>query len=117
LFVREGYATTTIAAIAVQADVAVQTIYAVFGTKRAVLSELLSARVTGDDDATPLKDRTDWRAMEAETDPRRQLRLLAAIASPAMHYSLVVERRWKAADYERWLAQVLTSSLLRTSDR
>ena len=57
LFTRDGYATTTIAAIADQADVAVQTIYAAFGTKRAVLSELLAVRVVGDDDATPLKDR------------------------------------------------------------
>jgi AcrR family transcriptional regulator len=81
LFTRDGYATTTIAAIADQADVAVQTIYAVFGTKRAVLSELLAVRVVGDDDATPPKDRDDWRAMESETDPRRQLDLLAAIAT------------------------------------
>ena len=77
LFTRDGYATTTIAAIADQADVAVQTIYAVFGTKRAVLSELLAVRVVSDDDATPLKDRDEWRAMESETDPRRQLDLLA----------------------------------------
>jgi AcrR family transcriptional regulator len=81
LFTRDGYATTTIAAIADQADVAVQTVYAVFGAKRAVLSELLATRVVGDDDATPLKDRDDWRAMEAETEPRRQLELLAAIAT------------------------------------
>ena len=81
LFTRDGYATTTIAAIADQADVAVQTVYAVFGTKRAVLSELLTTRVVGDDNGTPLKDRDGWRAMEAETEPRRQLELLAAIAT------------------------------------
>ena len=81
LFVRDGYAATTIAGIAGQADVAVQTIYAVFGTKRAVLAELLSVRVTGDDDTAPLQDRDDWQAMQAETDPRRQLGLLAAIAT------------------------------------
>lgn len=81
LFTRDGYAMTTIAAIAGQADVAVQTVYAVFGTKRAVLSELLAVRVTGDQNATPLKDRDEWRAMETETDPRRQLELLAAIAT------------------------------------
>ena len=81
LFTRDGYATTTITAIADHADVAVQTVYAVFGTKRAVLSKLLASRAVGDDDATPLKDRDDWRAMESETDPRRQLELLAAIAT------------------------------------
>jgi AcrR family transcriptional regulator len=81
LFTRDGYATTTITAIADHADVAVQTVYAVFGTKRAVLSKLLASRAVGDDDATPLKDRDDWRAMESETDPRHQLELLAAIAT------------------------------------
>jgi AcrR family transcriptional regulator len=81
LFTRDGYATTTIVAIAEQADVAVQTVYAVFGAKRCVLGELLAVRAVGDDDATPLKDRDDWRAMEAETEPRRQLELLAAIAT------------------------------------
>ena len=81
LFVQNGYAATTITAIAGQADVAVQTVYAVFGTKRAILAELLAVRVVGDDTATPLKDRDDWRLMEAETDPRRQLGRLAAIAT------------------------------------
>jgi AcrR family transcriptional regulator len=181
LFAADSYAATTIAAIADRADVAVQTVYAIFGTKRAVLSELLAARVVGDDAATPLKDRDDWRAMVAETGPRRQLALLAAIAArigermgalydvltaaagsdpeiadmyrrqqqsryddqrqvarslarkgalrpglseahatdimwavanPAMRQRFVAERRWTADEYERWLAQVLTCSLL-----
>lgn len=44
LFVADGYAATTIAAIAEKADVAVQTVYAVFGNKRAILAELLAIR-------------------------------------------------------------------------
>jgi AcrR family transcriptional regulator len=81
LFVRDGYSATTMAAIAGEADVAVQTVYAVFRTKRALFSELLAVRVTGDEDTTPLKDRDAWRVMEAEPDPSRQLGLLAAIAT------------------------------------
>lgn len=81
LFVRDGYAATTITAIASEADVAVQTAYAVFGSKRAILEELLAVRVVGDHTDTPLKDRDEWRSMEAEQDPRRQLELLAAIAT------------------------------------
>jgi AcrR family transcriptional regulator len=81
LFTRDGYATTTMAAIAEEADVAVQTVYAVFGTKRAILTELLAVRVVGDDDGTPLQDRQDWQDMEREADPRRQLALLASIAT------------------------------------
>ena len=81
LFVRDGYAATTIAAIAEEADVAVQTVYAVFGTKRAILNELLAIRVAGDDDAIPLQSREQWQAIEREPDPRRQLALLAALAT------------------------------------
>jgi AcrR family transcriptional regulator len=86
-FVRDGYAATTIAAIAEQADVAVQTIYAVFGTKRAVLNELLAVRVAGDDDTIPnqaparVQTRPEWRALEREPDARRQLALLAEFAT------------------------------------
>ncbi len=81
MFVRDGYAATTIAVIAEEADVAVQTVYAVFGTKRAILTELLAVRVVGDDEDTPLRDRQEWQEMEQETDPRRQLALLASIAT------------------------------------
>lgn len=43
LFVEKGYSATTIAAIATRAGVAVSTIYAVFGTKRAILKEIRAA--------------------------------------------------------------------------
>src|SRR5580704_3536789 len=81
LFVRDGYAATTIAAIAEEADVAVQTVYAVFGNKRAILNELLAVRIVGDNDAIPLPSREQWQAIEREPDPRRQLSLLAALAT------------------------------------
>jgi AcrR family transcriptional regulator len=87
LFVRDGYAAATIAAIADAADVAVQTVYAVFGNKRAILNELLTVRVVGDDETIPKRGparvvrRADWQAIEAEPDPRRQVALLASIAT------------------------------------
>ncbi len=49
LFVGEGYGATTIRAIADQADVAVQTVYAVFGNKRTILDELVDVAIAGDD--------------------------------------------------------------------
>jgi TetR/AcrR family transcriptional regulator, regulator of autoinduction and epiphytic fitness len=81
LFTRDGYATTTMTTIAEQADVAVQTLYAVFGNKRAILTELIDARVVGDDHVGSLPDRHDWRAMEREPDPHRQVALFAQIAT------------------------------------
>jgi AcrR family transcriptional regulator len=81
LFIRDGYAATTITAIAAEADVAVQTVYAVFGTKRAILAELLDLRIAGDDRLIPVRDREDWRAMERERDARLQVTALASIAT------------------------------------
>ena len=81
LFTRDGYAATTMTAIAEHADVAVQTLYAVFGNKRTILTELIDARVAGEDHGGSLPDREDWRAMEREPDPHRQLALFAQIAT------------------------------------
>jgi AcrR family transcriptional regulator len=81
LFVADGYAATAITSIADRADVAVQTVYAVFGNKRAILDEVLARAVVGDDEAGPLRQRADWQAMEREGDPRAQLTRLAAIAT------------------------------------
>lgn len=81
LFLRNGYAATTISAIADDADVAVQTVYAIFGNKRTILTDMLAAQVVGDDDDRPLSDRDEWQEMEREADPHRQLALLARIAT------------------------------------
>jgi AcrR family transcriptional regulator len=43
LFARQGYGATSMQAVAKAADVAVQTVYAIFGTKRAVLIAILDA--------------------------------------------------------------------------
>src|SRR5215475_11532935 len=76
-FGRDGYVSTTMAAVAAEADVAVQTVYAVFGTKRAILAELLRVRTVGDTETAALTERDDWVAMEREADPRLQLAALA----------------------------------------
>ncbi|GAA1016242.1 hypothetical protein STXM2123_5555 [Streptomyces sp. F-3] len=74
LFVAHGYDGTTIEAIAREAKVAVQTVYFKFGTKIAILKELLDVRVAGDHEPVPTVER-DWfrNAVEAE-DPRVHLR-------------------------------------------
>jgi TetR/AcrR family transcriptional regulator, regulator of autoinduction and epiphytic fitness len=81
LFIRDGYAATSMTAIADEADVAVQTLYAVFGNKRTILLELINTRVTGEEDTDTLPGREDWQAMERETDPHRQIAQFAAIAT------------------------------------
>lgn len=69
LFLRDGYASTTIQALAKEADVAVQTVYASFGSKREVLKELFDISVVGDNEQIPLIERPEWQAWETESDP------------------------------------------------
>jgi AcrR family transcriptional regulator len=73
LFLGRGYAGTTIEAIAGQAGVAVETVYATFGNKRAILSQLLDVSLVGDDRPVPLLEREEPQAVMQETDQRRQM--------------------------------------------
>lgn len=79
LFLAQGYATTTIPAIADAAGVAVPTVYWTFGSKRALLMELASRRFVGEDEPIPLTQQPWWRELLAESDPVRQLEHLAAL--------------------------------------
>jgi AcrR family transcriptional regulator len=97
LFTRDGYAATTMTAIAEEADMAVQTLYAVFGAKRAILTELVDARVRGDDHRGSLPGSEDWQAMEHEPHPRRQIELLASIATSIGRRSATINEVMAAA--------------------
>jgi AcrR family transcriptional regulator len=57
LFVDPGYAATPLTTIAAEAGVAVQTVYAAFGSKRQLLSALVDVTVAGDDEPVTLPDR------------------------------------------------------------
>ncbi|HWJ98095.1 MAG TPA: helix-turn-helix domain-containing protein [Acidimicrobiales bacterium] len=59
LFVRDGYGATSIASVASRAGVAVQTVYATFGTKAAILDAALDVAIAGDDEDVAVNDR-DW---------------------------------------------------------
>ena len=80
LFVATGYAATTIQAIAERAGVAVQTVYAVFGSKRELLRQLIEATVAGDDESLPITERAEAYAVSAEPDARRRAELDAALS-------------------------------------
>jgi TetR/AcrR family transcriptional regulator, regulator of autoinduction and epiphytic fitness len=73
LFVRDGYAATSVAAIAHEAGVAVPTVYAAFRNKPGVLRAVVDLTVRGDDEDAPLAARADWQEMESRADPREQL--------------------------------------------
>jgi AcrR family transcriptional regulator len=77
LFQERGYEGASIAAIASGAGVAAETVYAGFGTKRALLGALVARAVRGDD-AKPVTEQESPRALAALTDQREQLRLFSA---------------------------------------
>jgi AcrR family transcriptional regulator len=83
LFLAQGYAATSIPAIAEAAGVAVPTVYWAFGSKRALLMELVSSRTVGDAEQIPLVERPWWQQMLNESDPVLQLELLATIVRRA----------------------------------
>ncbi len=80
LFVAGGYAATTIQAIAERGGVAVQTVYAVFGSKRELLRQLIERTIAGDDNPQPMAERTANKSIAAEPDARRRAELDAALS-------------------------------------
>lgn len=73
LFTRQGYQAATLQAIAQEAQVALPTLYAIFGSKAAILSALVQS-AGADEDIRALS-----RLAFAEQDPTRQLALAARV--------------------------------------
>jgi len=80
LFLSNGYGATSIRAVAEDAGVAVQTIYAVFGNKRQLVIELVENAITGDDNLDTGSEHPQAAAIRAEPDPHRRAQLDAALA-------------------------------------
>lgn len=76
-FLADGYASTTLAAVARDAGVSVDTVYAVFGSKRGLLAAVMDVNVGGDDQPLAVLDRELPQRMRAESDQRRQISLFA----------------------------------------
>jgi AcrR family transcriptional regulator len=180
LFERDGYAATSMAAVAADAGVSLKTVYVVFETKSGLLRAVWH-RVLRDGDGVPVGDQPWFLRVLDEHDPRIQLRLNAqnsrevkeragpimeviraaapgdaeigalwqrietefhanqrqvieslhrkhalrkglgvaaaadilwALNHPGVYRSLVGDRGWSPARYERWLTGILTSQLL-----
>ena len=83
LFERQGYAVTSVPAIAEEAGVAVKTVYIAFETKAGLLRALWEDRLSGDEAALPVAERAWFRDLAAEPHPVQKL-LLAARQSRAV---------------------------------
>src|SRR2546430_8043890 len=69
LFELQGYATTTMAAIAAESRVALKTVYKAFETKSGVLRALWNLRLRGERDAAPVAEQEWYREGIEEPDP------------------------------------------------
>lgn len=78
IFLEKGYAAATMPAIAMAAGTALDTVYAAVGKKPALFRLLLEMAISGSDRALPAEERDYVRAIRAETDAARKLRLYAA---------------------------------------
>jgi TetR/AcrR family transcriptional regulator of autoinduction and epiphytic fitness len=78
LFVASGYATTTLAAIAAEAGVSVQTVYATFTSKKQLLSDLVDTTIAGDDEQVAMAERPFVAEIRALPDARDKLARYAA---------------------------------------
>ena len=104
LFVASGYAATSVQAIAERAGVAVQTVYAVFGTKRELLRQLIEATITGDDEPLPITERPEAQSVAAEPDARRRASLDAALSrrSPSVWHPSSRSRKRRQPPIPSW---------------
>jgi AcrR family transcriptional regulator len=81
LFEQQGYAATTMGAIAAEAGVALKTVYVAFETKSGVLRALWNLLLRGGAEDVPVAEQQWYRAALEEADPERQLRLNARNSS------------------------------------
>lgn len=77
LFLADGYARTSIAAVAEEAGVSTDLIYRHFGNKKGLVVELLNYAVTGELDSPKVLDQERVRTTLDEPDQRRQLAMFA----------------------------------------
>jgi AcrR family transcriptional regulator len=82
LFIERGYAGATAEAIAEEAGVAAQTIYAIFKTKKKLIVSLMNVSpASGAEDLAPMSERASIQAIWQERDPRRQLQIFAQVVA------------------------------------
>jgi AcrR family transcriptional regulator len=77
LFETDGFQATTITAVAQRAGVSAESIYKGFGTKAALAKAVFDVVIAGDDEPVPMAERPEARAIQAEPDVRRKIRLYA----------------------------------------
>jgi AcrR family transcriptional regulator len=84
LFLAKGYVATTVAEIAREAGVALQSVYSAGRSKADLLHLVTDLAVAGDDQQVMLLDRPSYAAISDEPNPERQVRMIAALIAETM---------------------------------
>jgi AcrR family transcriptional regulator len=84
LFLERGYVATTMADIAREAGVALQSVYTAGQSKADLLHLVTDLAVAGDSQEVMLVDRPVYAAIATEPDPARQIEMLAGLIATTM---------------------------------
>ncbi|MGD0377655.1 MAG: helix-turn-helix domain-containing protein [Streptosporangiaceae bacterium] len=117
LFLAQGYAATTIDAIAEAAHVSRRTVFNAVGGKVVLLKLALEWAIVADDEPVALADRPAIRAIQAERDPRRALALwVNMVVDIAARVAPIGAVLYAAADGDPEAAELLANEAqLRTT--
>jgi len=97
LFVAKGYTATSMADIAAEAGVALQTVYKAGTSKAELLHMVVDAEVAGDDEQVMFAQRESFQALARQTDPRRQVRMLADLITDVQERSASIQAAYRQA--------------------
>jgi len=107
LFTERGYAGATAEAVAAEAGVSAQTIYAIFKNKKKLLVSLMNVSpATGMEDHTPMSERANVQAVGQEHDQRRQLQMFAQVVASNLNqvagvFEVIADAARIEPDFER----------------
>lgn len=114
LFVTKGYKATTMADIATEAGVAMQSVYKAGDSKADLLQHVVEVVVAGDDEAVLLADRPSFAAVADAPDATRQVEMIAALISSTQERSAPVQAALReAAALDDTVAENLEAELRR----
>jgi len=113
LFSDTGWAGTTLAAIAEEAGVSVETIYNGFGSKKALLREAMGVAVVGDAEPIPFAERPEFAALGEGTLAERTARGIATVTMiherSAGIWQAIVEAASSDPEVDEWRREMEAS--------
>jgi AcrR family transcriptional regulator len=105
-FLRDGYAATTVPAIAAEAGVAAKTVAAQFGNKAGLMKAVFDAALVGDAKPGGLEERDHIAAIHQEASAVRKLEMFAAALTAMLPRTAPIQLLLRQAGTDAELAQV-----------